>query len=456
MAEVQRSPVGTHPKDLNATTTVTEAHRIVALLNKGIERLQLLSILSYDSFEGDENGAGAGAEGSNGVGAILEAQRKMEQRYDELLRATAVVKSNPLDPTLDLSCFSSVDDEKQKKHKDELEKVSINLKEYSRDLCRQLKENPNDSNNWIKVLTGRTELITLLQSCVKELTTSCQSGASKKIAMDEAIAGGGVYPDDNASQTESQRSGKSNIAGSDVAIYENFAVKIIDDQSEQVWADDIVKREKETNQNVKTLQNDVALERGMKERELEERQQQLSELKIKVRKLRQESAESYERKKGETEARAEAQARKGKNRQRELKEKIENLKERIEIEKKVHEQLKVHLQNKIEDITVNTKEWAEKQTDRQRQMEESYQNERKAKELLETRLHDATTQSSSEKQKRDLRRELDEKERQQKKRDEDLEAAKKAASTRLQAAFKGYLLRQTLSQMKKKGKKSKK
>ena len=45
----------------------------------------------------------------------------------------------------------------------------------------------------------------------------------------------------------------------------------------------------------------------MKERELEERQQQLSELKIKVRKLRHESAENYERKKGETEARAEAQ-----------------------------------------------------------------------------------------------------------------------------------------------------
>ena len=83
--------------------------------------------------------------------------------------------------------------------------------------------------------------------------------------------------------------------------------RVIDDQNEQIWADDIVKREKETNQNVKTLQNDVALERGMKERELEERQQQLSELKIKVRKLRHESAENYERKKGETEARAEAQ-----------------------------------------------------------------------------------------------------------------------------------------------------
>ena len=121
----------------------------------------------------------------------------------------------------------------------------------------------------------------------------------------------------------------------------------------------------------------------------------------------------------------------------------------------VNEQLKVYLSNKIDDITVQTKEWAEKQTDRQRQMEETYQHERKAKELLETRLHDATTQASAEKQKRDLRRELDEKEKQQKKREEDMEIARREAATRLQAAFKAFLIRQVLAQGKK-GKKGKK
>ena len=113
------------------------------------------------------------------------------------------------------------------------------------------------------------------------------------------------------------------------------------------------------------------------------------------------------------------------------------------------------MSNKIEEIAGNTKEWAEKQTDRQRQMEESYQHERKAKELLETKLHDATTLAASEKQKRDLRRELDDKERQQRRREEELEAARREASTRLQAAFKAFLVRVQLSQSKK-GKKGKK
>eukprot|EP01064_Diplonema_japonicum_P026947 TRINITY_DN3859_c0_g1_i1.p1 TRINITY_DN3859_c0_g1~~TRINITY_DN3859_c0_g1_i1.p1 ORF type:complete len:474 (+),score=123.51 TRINITY_DN3859_c0_g1_i1:78-1424(+) len=447
--EVQKSPTGAQAKDLNAMCSPLEAHRVNAVLLRCIEKLQLLSILSHEEVDVEEAAVG---DGTSGVGAILENQRKMEQRYDELLKVTATVQSNPLDPVLDLTCFDSIDDSEHRRHKEELEKVSKNLKEYSRDLCRQLKENPNDSNNWNKVVTGRNELIQLLQSCSKELSTSCQTCTAARKPHDTTMS----YPDD-LSQAESQRSIRPNMANQNagLATYESFAVKVIDDQNEQIWADDIVKREKETNQNVKTLQNDVALERGMKERELEERQQQLSELKVKVRKLRQESAENYDRKKGETEARAEAQARKGRNRQRELKEKIEMLKEQIAIEKQVHTQLRKHLQGKIEETTGNTKEWAEKQTDRQRQMEESYQNERKAKELLETRLHDATTMSSAEKQKRDLRRELDEKERQQKQREEDLEAAKREASTRLQAAFKAYLVRQSLSSGKKKGKKKK-
>ena len=234
MAELQKSPHGTQAKDLNAVMTNVEALRVTGCLHKSIEKLQLLSILTYEGFDSaDEGGNGAGggggggggggaADGSSGVGAILESQRKMEQRYGELLKATATVKSNPLDPSLDLTCFTSIDNKEQRKHQEELQKVSKDLKEYSRDLCRQLKENPNDMNNWNKVVTGRTELITLLQSCAKEMQASSCSNAKKANAQDDM----GFVEADTASQAESQKSGRSTAAvQGTAATYEAFAVK---------------------------------------------------------------------------------------------------------------------------------------------------------------------------------------------------------------------------------------
>ncbi|KAJ9441161.1 flagellar associated protein [Diplonema papillatum] len=230
MAEVQKSPTGTVPKDLDATASVVEAYRIAAVLTKCIEKLQLLSLLSYEPFEAEKDetvgattgGTGA-ADGPTGVGAILDSQRHMEQRYDELLRMTAKVKTNPLDPTLDLTCFASVDDNDQRKLRLELENVSKNLKEHSRDLCRQLRENPNDANNWNKVVTGRSELITLLQTCVKELTASSLTNAVVRKAQDDYL----TFADETASQAESFRSGKSNNNQHGSASYENFAVKFL-------------------------------------------------------------------------------------------------------------------------------------------------------------------------------------------------------------------------------------
>ena len=221
MAEVQKSPVGTLGKDLNAVLSQSEAQRVVGSLHKCIEKLQLLSILSYEGIETGEEGGG-GADGSSGVGTILDSQRKMELRYGELLQATAAVKGNPLDPSLDLTCFASIDNKEQRKHHEELQKVSKDLKEYSRDLCRQLKENPNDTNNWNKVVTGRTELVSLLHACSKELHSSATTG--KKAAVQEESNG---FIDDAASQTESQRSGRSNMIQGAQATYENFAVKYV-------------------------------------------------------------------------------------------------------------------------------------------------------------------------------------------------------------------------------------
>lgn len=47
--------------------------------------------------------------------------------------------------------------------------ISAQLKEFAKQLTRQLKENPNDADNWKKVLNERNELTNTLAACVKEV-----------------------------------------------------------------------------------------------------------------------------------------------------------------------------------------------------------------------------------------------------------------------------------------------
>eukprot|EP01062_Namystynia_karyoxenos_P000723 TRINITY_DN10270_c0_g1_i1.p1 TRINITY_DN10270_c0_g1~~TRINITY_DN10270_c0_g1_i1.p1 ORF type:complete len:459 (+),score=218.40 TRINITY_DN10270_c0_g1_i1:78-1454(+) len=453
MAEAKRrAPAGTAREALNAKMTQMEALRVESLLGEACERLQLLALLTHenpDAAAADPDGSGPVVE--TGVGAILENQKRMEQRYDELLTATAKKKINPLDPQLDVGCFASIDDQEQRQQQEELEAVSKHLKEYSRDLCRQLKENPNDSNNWNKVVNGRSELCSTLQQCIRELRSNASGSGGHKQQPED-----GLLLDDGGSQhSDSQRSGPSGAGLGATASYETFAVKVIDEQNEQIWADEIVKREKETNQNVKTLQNEVAIERGLKERDLEERQQQLSELKIKVRQKRQEHTQHYEQTKGETEARAEAQARKSKNRQRELRERIDIISELLEIEKQVSKELRQHLERKTEQVSGMAKGWHEKQARCQRETEEWYQNCKNEMEKTEDALHKTQEQLERERRQCAERRRDRELKSNRKKHAEDEQRSRWCASTRLQAAFKGYMVRKDLLTNTKKGRKSK-
>jgi len=70
-----------------------------------------------------------------------------------------------------------------KAHEDEMQRIQAKLKENTKVLCRNLKETPNESNNWKKVQKERLELSSLLNSCIRELMsyiTGQQSGSHAK------------------------------------------------------------------------------------------------------------------------------------------------------------------------------------------------------------------------------------------------------------------------------------
>ncbi|CUF77808.1 Hypothetical protein, putative [Bodo saltans] len=334
-----------------------ESHRVVAALEKAIERLQLLTLLNYEAAadatalnntsanggsttrgdgkdktkNGSTQGGPAGGE-DKGVGSLLDEQKRLEARYEQLLVATKKVHHNPLDPALDALCFAHVENSERKAHVDELARISTKLKEQSKMLCRQLKENPNDADNWKKITTERSELIVLLSACVREITSSAAANFDASANDPSAAA----------------------------ATYELYAKKVLDEQSAQIWADDLVKKEKEINQNVKQLQSEVKMERQNKERELEECHKKLTELKTELRLLKREVKERSEKMRAETEAAAEGQQRKALDVQRFVRKDISSLRDQMHNEQQVHQDFMSHVNERSKALDEVAAHWDHK------------------------------------------------------------------------------------------------
>lgn len=55
----------------------------------------------------------------------------------------------------------------------EIQEVSLALRESTKNLCRNLKDNPNISGNLLKIQRERTELIDLLNTSCRQIAEVC-------------------------------------------------------------------------------------------------------------------------------------------------------------------------------------------------------------------------------------------------------------------------------------------
>jgi hypothetical protein len=436
--------------NFSASLQTVDAHRVTAALEKAIERLQLLTMLNYETnmeaIVGGTVAAGASAsshsknrskgqsEADKGVGALLEDQKRLEARYEQLLIATKKVHSNPLDPQLDQQCFAHVENAERRAQLEELQRISIQLKEQSKLLCRQLKENPNDADNWKKIVTERSELIALLSMCVRELTSGSTTVESADVQQAAAAAA-----------TVQQ-----------VSTYEQFAKKVLDEQSAQIWADDLVKKEKEINQNVKQLQSEVKLERLNKERELEECHRKLTDLKTELRLLRRDVKERGDKLRAETEAASEAQQRKALDNQRVVRNAISSTRDAVQNETQVHEDFIAHIAERSRQLDEIAAKWDQKSQEEIKKMEGRKVDVEQTRKECADRLKEKSEQRLLALEAQKVRRE--EKRLEDDERHERSERALQEyeAATKLQAALKGLFTRQSLVSLKKKAGKKKK
>eukprot|EP01002_Notosolenus_urceolatus_P015839 NODE_889_length_1717_cov_99.820144_g723_i0.p1 GENE.NODE_889_length_1717_cov_99.820144_g723_i0~~NODE_889_length_1717_cov_99.820144_g723_i0.p1 ORF type:complete len:519 (-),score=180.74 NODE_889_length_1717_cov_99.820144_g723_i0:83-1639(-) len=500
-AQAGASSSNRSPVQQEATVTPLEALRIVAVLYKAIERLELLSLLDLEGGPASQAAASAKnlatqgpaataaptseepgdgtVQGQAKVGNILLEQKRLEARYEDLLRKLTKKKAHPNAPHLDNSNFDSVAEAVQENAlREELLRVADQLKTQFKQVCRKLNEAPNNADNWRKISGERNELISLLVSCAKELLTSALQSStalalSNPAGMSADRGEASVITGDTKSQAGGSEHGGSPGAGAGAlelamvtngsrnearleAQYAQFAGRVSDEKNEKIWADQMVKRERETNLSVKRLQSEVSEERRLKAKEIEDRTQRLADLKQKVRSLRKETKEKQAQRQAETLARQEAVVREAESRQRVLRQEIERLEKQLDIEQDVVTSTEAHLTKKTAQLNVRTQEWTHKQVEDAKDMEEQLISERKRREEQLERLRSMEERFASQTQLKAEREEISRRQEAEKKRRQELRKSEHAASTKIQATFKAMMVRRLLEESAKPKRKSSK
>jgi hypothetical protein len=156
------------------------AQRSIAVLEDCLEKLAFLGSITPDVLaHRDELSQFVGDE----ISRIIDEQRRLEQRYEELIAQRGVLKG-------------LANKSKYKQNQIEIQDVSRALRESTKNLCRNLKDNPNISGNLMKIQKEREGLQDMLQRTVRELesgytfetlVTQVDSDMREKERLDELV-----------------------------------------------------------------------------------------------------------------------------------------------------------------------------------------------------------------------------------------------------------------------------
>lgn len=90
------------------------------------------------------------------ISKMINQQKQLEQRFHELIAAQPALRAMPNKANL-------------RKNQEELQEVSDALRQATKQLCRNLKDNPNVAENMAKVAAQRESLQQLLSSTLDSL-----------------------------------------------------------------------------------------------------------------------------------------------------------------------------------------------------------------------------------------------------------------------------------------------
>ena len=147
-----------------------ESARVSAIVEEALEKLSFLASITPDIIaHRDELSQIVGDE----ITRIIQEQRSLEQRYEELIGQRTALKA--------LSNRS-----KYKENQDDIRTVARALRESTKELCRNLKGNPNIAENLSKVQGERSQLQNLLSKTLRELRENSHTTLTSAVEEEKA------------------------------------------------------------------------------------------------------------------------------------------------------------------------------------------------------------------------------------------------------------------------------
>ena len=195
------------------------------MFRRAIERLGLVGVIKTDAhLQAQALSQAVGQE----IHKVLGEQRELEVKFEELISQRAGLKS-------------MANKSKLKENQEEVHSVAIDLRQKTRNLSRNLKENPNVADNMNKVASVRQEVVALMGGCIQELRAE-------------------RYP-------------------------RSLRERVAEDQSREVHIRETIEREREASAAVRDLRQQLMQERESHEEEIKSQGQILAELKELVKEL---------------------------------------------------------------------------------------------------------------------------------------------------------------------------
>ena len=372
------------------------AQRSCAVIEDCLEKLAFLGSITPDVLaHRDELSQFVGDE----ISRIIDEQRRLEQRYEELIAQRGVLKG-------------LANKSKYKQNQIEIQDVSRALRESTKNLCRNLKDNPNISGNLLKIQKEREALQDMLQRTLREL----ESGNTFATLVQQVDA----------------------------------------DMREKERLDELVRREKEAKSAVRRLTAELDNERRTYDQELKKRKAKISVLKEELIEIKSKTSGETSHLRKNAQAKTAATKRTYVQKERALADKAAALKERIAGEDSVHKDMMDFLERKHKELAALSNHWEEKYAEdienKEKELAKMQADRERDQETLAA-LQERWDQLEAEKAAKEAEeRRLIELERLQR----EEEARRHAASIKIQRAGRAYIKRRNESGGGKKGKKGKK
>mmetsp|Transcript_9341 Transcript_9341/g.32460 ORF Transcript_9341/g.32460 Transcript_9341/m.32460 type:complete len:394 (-) Transcript_9341:237-1418(-) len=283
------------------TLSMLETATVRSVLCDTSEKLGLLSMLTVDaSAQAVELSHNIGEE----ISRVISSQRALEERFEQLITERSVLRNMP-------------NKQKFQENQRKVHEVAEELRETTAQLCRNLKDNPNIADNLTKVHAERAAFQALLQQCILSLEDTHTYGALTELV------------EDNASHEQTVR--------------------------------ETTAREREVSSEVKTLREQLNVEKVEHGKTTEEMKAKLEECKDMTKELKAETGARNRYKEKEYGAANGCTQRVYNATVDDLQDEIESLQQQIAMEKRVHESSAGFLRRKADEMVEAVAHWIDKQ-----------------------------------------------------------------------------------------------